>query len=278
MKYLLSLLICISANFIWSQEDSKLVYNRPYVIYQGCEDAEDKKSCYDIMLHEFLAKHINKKNLKDSIFSRAKKDTITMHTNILYDEKGYIVKDYSSISNPVNGKFKKLETILDSIPKVKPVLDSYDNGVSSNATNLFGFLLDRVNDSIVPILGYIPDEVPFSVIEKVPVYKGCKKSLNNKALRDCMNEKIQKHVAKNFNIKIASKLDLNPGVKRIFVLFKIDKEGNVIGIKARGPHVALEDEAIRVIKTIPKLKKPGYQRGKAVIVPYSLPIVFRISE
>lgn len=184
MRYLLSaILIFVSINFSWAQEEHSEFYNRPYVIFPGCEDSVDNKRCYDIMLHEFLAKHINKKNLKDSIFAKAKKDTITMHTSILYDENGYVVEEYSSISNPVNGKFKKMKAILDSIPKVQPVLDTYDYGVSFTTTNLFGFSLDKANDSIVPILGYIPNEVPFGIIEQVPVYKGCKKSLSNKALK-----------------------------------------------------------------------------------------------
>lgn len=265
----------IAIQFSWAQEHPEF-YNRPFVIFEGCDDADDKERCYEIKLHEFLARHLNKRKFKDSIFWKAKRDTITMHTRILYNENGGVVKDYSSISNPVDGKSMQIKTILDSLPEVKPVLDTYNNGVAFTATNLFGFLLDKTNDSIVPILGYTPEEVPFSIIEKVPVYKGCKKSLNNKALKDCMSKKIQKHVSKNFNIKMVSKLGLKPGVKRIFVFFKINKKGNIIEINARGPHKALEDEAIRVIKTIPKLKKPGYQRGEPVIVPYTLPIVFRV--
>lgn len=260
-------------------QDHPEFYNRPFVIFEGCDDAEDKERCYEINLHEFIGKKLNHKTLKDSIFYNAKKDTIIVHTGILYNEKGIIDKEYSYISAAIEGFSKdRKSSLLDSLPNVKPVLDDYDNGVSSRVQNLFGFLLDKANDSIVPILGYIPDEVPFNIIEKVPVYKGCNKDLSNTDLKKCMNEKVQKLVAKNFSIKLATTLDLSPGVKRIFVMFKIDKKGRVTDIQARGPHKALEDEAIRVIKKIPKLKAPGYQRKKPVIVPYALPIVFRITE
>ena len=171
-----------------------------------------------------------------------------------------------------------MKGFLDRIPKVKPVLDDYDNGVASTVRNLFGFFLDRTKDSIVPILGYEPSEVPFSIIENVPVYRGCDKSLSNTDLKDCMSNKVKDLVSKNFNIRLAKKLGLPKGVARIFVSFKIDKKGKVVAIRARGPHKALENEAIRVIKKIPKLKKPGFQRGKPVIVPYALPIVFRITD
>jgi len=53
--------------------------------------------------------------------------------------------------------------------------------------------------------------------------------------------------------------------------------GNVIGVRARAPHPRLEKEAVRVINLLPKMK-PGRQRGKAVIVPYSLPIIFQVQD
>jgi protein TonB len=57
------------------------------------------------------------------------------------------------------------------------------------------------------------------------------------------------------------------------------KEGYVTEIKARGPKIIgvniLEDEAIRIMKLLPKLK-PDIQRGKPVKVKYAQPIVFRL--
>jgi len=63
-------------------------------------------------------------------------------------------------------------------------------------------------------------------------------------------------------------------MQRISVIFKIDKNGNVIDIRARAPHPRLVKEAIRVLNMLPKMK-PGIQRGKPVVVPYSLPINFQ---
>ena len=61
------------------------------------------------------------------------------------------------------------------------------------------------------------------------------------------------------------------------MIFKIDKRGNVTSVRARAPHPRLEKEAVRVIKLLPKFE-PGKQRGKAVIVPYSLPIIFQVQD
>ncbi len=117
------------------------------------------------------------------------------------------------------------------------------------------------------------EDVPFAIIEDVPVYPGCK---GNKAkLRACLQEKITKHVNRKFNSDLASDLGLSPGVKRIFVMFKIDRSGNITNVQARAPHNRLRDEAIRVIKLLPKMI-PGKQRGRPVGVKYSLPIAFKV--
>jgi len=118
-------------------------------------------------------------------------------------------------------------------------------------------------------------EVPFAVIENVPIFPGCEKGDNN-AKRKCMSDKIQEFVTKKFNTELASDLGLS-GRQRITVMFKIDKTGAVTGVQARAPHPGLEKEAARVINLLPQML-PGKQRGKAVVVPYSLPIVFAVQE
>ena len=118
-------------------------------------------------------------------------------------------------------------------------------------------------------------EVPFAVIENVPVFPGCDKG-NNAKKRKCMSEKIAKFVQRKFNTELAGDLGLS-GRQRISVIFKIDRSGNVTGVRARAPHPRLEKEAQRVINLLPKMQ-PGKQRGKAVIVPYSLPIIFKVQD
>ena len=118
-------------------------------------------------------------------------------------------------------------------------------------------------------------EVPFAIIEYVPEYPGCEKG-NNSEKRKCMSAKIREFVQLNFNTDLAGNLGLY-GRQRINVIFKIDKKGNVVGVRSRAPHPRLEQEAIRIINMLPKMK-PGRQRGKAVIVPYSLPITFNVED
>ena len=118
-------------------------------------------------------------------------------------------------------------------------------------------------------------EVPFSVIENVPEYPGCEKGSNTEK-RKCMSAKIAKFVQRKFNTDLAEDLGLS-GKQRISVIFKINKSGDVVGVRSRAPHPRLEKEAARVINLLPKMK-PGRQRGEAVIVPYSLPITFKVQD
>jgi protein TonB len=114
----------------------------------------------------------------------------------------------------------------------------------------------------------VVNDVPFTIIEDVPVFPGCKG--NKTALKKCFNKKIQKHFASKFNAELPNELGLTPGKKKIFIGFKIDKYGNVINVQARAPHPKIKKEVIKVMKLLPRMK-PGRQRGRAVGVKYSIP-------
>jgi protein TonB len=122
----------------------------------------------------------------------------------------------------------------------------------------------------------IEDLVPFTLIEKVPVYPGCERHKTNDKRKKCMSEKITKLINRKFNTDIGSKYGLS-GRQRINTQFTIDKNGNITDVKIRGPHDALEKEANRVINKIPQME-PGKQRNVPVGVIYTLPIMFDIRD
>ncbi len=121
-----------------------------------------------------------------------------------------------------------------------------------------------------------PVIVDFINIENVPIYPGCEKYKANEERKKCMSQKINKLVSSKFNTDIASEYGLT-GVQKIHTQFTIDKNGNVVDVKARAPHPALEKEAQRIIDKIPHMK-PGYQRDVAVGVMYNLPITFQVQQ
>ena len=83
------------------------------------------------------------------------------------------------------------------------------------------------------------------------------------------------HVSKNYDTGLSQDLGLRPGKKKVYVVFKIDKTGKVTNARARGPHVRLEKEAVRVVNLLPDMT-PGKQRGVPVGVSYTLPITLHV--
>lgn len=110
-------------------------------------------------------------------------------------------------------------------------------------------------------------------LEEAPLFPGCKGT--NDERKACFSKQINKYINRKFNAGLAEELGLSPGIQRIYTVFKIDKNGNIIDIEARAPHKRLKEEAIRVIKLLPKME-PGKQQGKPVKVRYSMPIVFKV--
>ena len=115
-------------------------------------------------------------------------------------------------------------------------------------------------------------DVPFAVIEDVPIFPGCE-SVAKSQRRACFQEQMNKHIRKNFRYPdIAQEMGIQG---RVYVNFIIAKDGSITNIRMRGPDKNLENEAARIIGRLPKMT-PGKQRGRAVRVPFSIPITFRL--
>ena len=115
-------------------------------------------------------------------------------------------------------------------------------------------------------------DVPFAVIEDVPIFPGCER-VKKSERRDCFQEKMNKHIRKNFRYpEIAQEIGIQG---RVYVNFIIAKDGKITNIRMRGPDKNLENEAQRIISRLPSMI-PGKQRGRPVRVPFSIPITFRL--
>ena len=113
-------------------------------------------------------------------------------------------------------------------------------------------------------------DVPFAVIEDVPIFPGCE-GVAKSERRNCFQEKMNKHIVRNFRYpEIAQEMGIQG---RVYVNFIISKDGSITNIRMRGPDKNLEKEAERIISKLPQMT-PGKQRGRAVRVPFSIPITF----
>ena len=281
--FILILLISIpnnvsALNLVINQDDTvkfSEVENAPfYIDWCTSNISKDKiRECTDSGIKLFAKKNFNSQlavNLKLSGYQR-------ITSSFIIDKSGKIVN--IRIRAPHPDLEKEAIRVINSLPIMQP---GRQNGEAVSVSYLLPIIFKVQSDSLsvstnkTPILNLIDGdnvEVSFSTVNNVPIFPGCDKG-NNAERRKCMSQKITKFVQKEFNVNIARNLGLY-GRQRISVIFKINKKGNVVGVRARAPHPNLKKEAIRVVNMIPKMK-PGMQLGKAVIVPYSLPIIFQV--
>jgi len=107
------------------------------------------------------------------------------------------------------------------------------------------------------------EEVVFQVVEQMPEFPG--------GMAECM-----KFLAHNINYPVAAQQAKIEG--RVIVQFVVGRDGSISNVEAiRGVSPELDAEAIRVVSMMPKWN-PGKQRGRAVAVKYSMPIMFRLQS
>ncbi|MBP94244.1 MAG: blaR1 peptidase M56 family protein [Flavobacteriaceae bacterium] len=171
-------------------------------------------------------------------------------------------------------------TIQEQIDMLKNSIEAKGDLSESEKEALQNILAKTTNGEIIEVVetnAYKDSsEVPFAVIDQVPVFPGCETGISNEENKLCMSKKLNAFVAKNFNTELAKSLNLSGDVQ-IRTFFKINELGKIVNIKARAPHPELEVEAKRVLNMLPDLI-PGEHQGKKVTVPYYLPIKFKIND
>ena len=99
------------------------------------------------------------------------------------------------------------------------------------------------------------------VCEEMPEFPG--------GMAECM-----KYLSKNINYPEDCKKEGIQG--RVIVQFVVDKDGSIKDPTiARGVHPSLDKEALRVLSSMPNWK-PGKQKGEAVKVRYTIPVMFKL--
>lgn len=103
-------------------------------------------------------------------------------------------------------------------------------------------------------------DIAYDVVEEMPAFPG-----GMSALMDFIRKNL------NYDKSLVPDTVVIP---RVIVQFVIDEEGNIIHpVVLRGVNPALDEEALRVVKLMPKWK-PGRQSGKPEKVRYAIPVTF----
>lgn len=119
-----------------------------------------------------------------------------------------------------------------------------------------GMDISELNNQIV---GEDTISAPYVVVEQMPEFPGGESALQN-YLRSSVKY---------------PKIALENGIQgKVYISFVVDTNGGISNVKVtRGIDTALDKEAMRVIKAMPKWI-PGKQNGQAVRVSFTLPINF----
>jgi TonB family protein len=101
----------------------------------------------------------------------------------------------------------------------------------------------------------------YQIVEEMPQYPG-----GEQAMMDFVSKNV-----------VYPKEAQEKGISgRVFVSFIVEKDGSVNEVEVKkGIGGGCDDEAVRVIKAMPKWK-PGKMKGKPVRVSYMMPITFRL--
>ena len=151
-------------------------------------------------------------------------------------------------------------------PKAEEIIEIAENDADVEETTIQA---SDETDKAVEVK-YVPVEVEeeeveeqqiFQVVEEMPEFPG--------GMGECM-----KWLGKNMKYPTISQENGVQG--RVIVQFVVNRDGSIVDpVVVRGVDPYLDKEALRVIQMMPKWK-PGKQRGKAVRVKYTVPVMFRL--
>jgi TonB family protein len=110
----------------------------------------------------------------------------------------------------------------------------------------------------------------FAVVDQKPIFPGCENFPTEKLRFVCFNKKIINHITQYFEYpELARQMGIQG---KVYVNFVIEKNGRVSSVTiARGVDKLIDDEAIRIIRKLPRLS-PAMNNGKAVRMQYTVPI------
>ena len=246
-------------------------------IFPGCEDLSseaEKKKCMSAKISEFVAKKFNTEKASELGLKGRQRINIIFKIN----RDGNISTDEISARAPHIDLEEEAIRVISELPRMIPGEHKGEKvAVPYSLPIIFQVADEQKEEDLVPLNEVlVKNEVSLSNLDEIPNFESCDNSLSKSEKKACLDQGISTHIVEHFNTKLANKLGLT-GRQRINVIFKIDEQGHIIGIRSRAQHPDLEAEAIRVIKLLPKMV-PGKVDGKNVVVPYSLPIIFEVED
>lgn len=121
----------------------------------------------------------------------------------------------------------------------------------------------------------------FKVVEDMPRFPGCEdQDLSGRDLSECARTKMLEYISKNLIYPEEAKKNNVTGMA--VIQFRVEKNGTLGDIKiVRDPGAGTGEAANAVVNKMNEdgiVWTPGKQRGRAVVVQYTLPVKFSTEE
>ncbi len=191
------------------------------------------------------------------VLTGLKKDDVIQVSFVGFQTRSVIIKDESPLTILLDDDVQNLEEMV-------VVGMGAKDGKPAKAENtdvVFDMPLEEAMKAEKQKKETPQEEVIFQVVEQMPEFPGGM-------------QKAMEFLGKNIKYPVAAQEAKIEG--RVIVQFVVERDGSVSDAKVmRGVNPELDAEAVRVVSIMPKWN-PGKQRGKAVAVKYTMPIMFRL--
>ena len=212
-------------------------------------------------------KEQNRAISKDSLSKRLKgylKEYLS-----LTKTRDQLVRDLSEDHEKVISLDKKLKLLYKSLISNLQSLDAKGDRALISAIKAIPIpvasrpksLKNQLSKTVLPIF-----------LDEDLVFPGCEQAEDK---MKCFQEKFSEHFNRHHQYP---KRAQEEGVEaRVTTFFIVDKKGQITQLKIRSPRPDFDEEVRRVFNTLPSLV-PGKVDGKAVDVPFAIPIDFKLPD
>jgi len=273
MKNIILFLFLTSTIYTFSQKKNNK-FKQPFPVFESCIKSVTPNECFNSIMISKMIPAIES-DVKNYLKEK-KCEYIFVSVYFVIDQDGKPISESISTSKIKNNPSIeiKLKKVISNLPKIYPRKNEYNNAILTYYHLTLSLGLDE-NENII-VLEDTNEPKAFSENKNftAPIYPKCK-STSNKELQKCFSNQMTKLIVKKYNYKKATKGFNKKGSFYTYILFKVDKKGEVNNYKVFAPNEKFKKEALRSLRKIKDLK-PGTHNKKPVNVNFAIPIKLKL--
>jgi TonB family protein len=272
MKHIFTYLLVLisSTTQLYSQEDTAIEYFPvEQLIHQNCKNSKAPNQC----LASIILKKIETALTNIEKPTKTYKDTLNIFVNFDTNPVGKIIDDNILIfANDSIIRRKIGDSLKKSIAKIPAFRVENRKTEKYASVHSFNFYFRQgVHHNFIPINTPENEIYQGGEITRIPIFEH-QTYIDQHTDQRNFNSQIANHIRKQLRYpEIAQEMGIQ-GV--VYVNFKINKEGEVEKMRAKGPEPLLK-EALSIISKLPTFR-PGTLNGQAASIAFTIPISFKL--